>query len=83
MRLGRDRRWVQCPGAVGGQERVAPLAGGDHGVELAQDRGGDDSLGLGRFESVVFAGGQVPVAGGIDRVGVHGAPDRAPGGQPQ
>jgi hypothetical protein len=19
MRLGRDRRWVQCPGAVGGQ----------------------------------------------------------------
>ena len=35
-------------GAVGGDDRVPRLAGGHDRVQLAQDRRGDDGLGLGR-----------------------------------
>ena len=35
-------------GAVGGDVGVPGLAGGDDGVQVAQDRGGDHGLGLGR-----------------------------------
>lgn len=34
-------------GAVGGDDRVPGLAGGDDGVQLPQDRCGDHGLGLG------------------------------------
>jgi hypothetical protein len=39
------------------------LAGGDHGVQVSEDRGGDDALRLIRSNLVVFSAGQVPVAG--------------------
>ena len=71
------------PGAVGGDARVPGLAGGDHGVQVPQDRGGDDGLGLGGRELVVLAAGQVLVAGAVDGVGALRSPDRAPGRQPQ
>jgi hypothetical protein len=52
-------------------------------MELAQDRASEHGLGLGGLELVRLARGQVPVAGGIDRVVPHRAPDRAPGRGPQ
>ena len=42
-------------GAMGGDDGVPALPGGDHGVQVAQDRGGDDGLRLGRRELVVLA----------------------------
>jgi hypothetical protein len=38
------------------------LTGGDDGVQLQQDGGGDDSLSLGGLEPVDLPAGQVPVA---------------------
>src|SRR3954467_5450088 len=70
-------------GAVSSDLGVPDLPGGDHSVDVAQDRGGDHGLSLGGLESVVLAGGQVPVAGTVDRVGALGSPDRSPGGDPQ
>ena len=64
--------------AVGGDLGVPGSAGGDHGVQVSQDRGGDHGLGLGGLEFVVLAGGQVPIPGGVDRVGALGSPDRSP-----
>ena len=55
-------------GAVSGDLGVPDLPGGDHSMDVAQDRGGDHGLSLGRLEPVVLAGGQVPVAGTVDRV---------------
>jgi hypothetical protein len=72
-----------CSGAVGGDGGVAGLAGGDDRMEVAQDRGGDHGLGLGRLELVVLPGGQVPVTGAVDGVGALGSPDRAPGSHPE
>src|SRR5215207_9747957 len=65
--------------AVGGDGGIPDPAGGDHGVQVAQDRRGDDGLGLGGPQLVVLPAGQVPVAGGIDGVGSLCSPDRAPG----
>jgi hypothetical protein len=48
---------------------VPGLTGGDHCVQVPQDRGGDDRLGLCRLELVVLPGGQVAVAGAVDGVG--------------
>jgi hypothetical protein len=67
--------------AVGGDGRVPGLAGGDHSVQVPQDRRGDDGVRLGWSELVVFPGGQVPVAGAVDGIGSLRAPDRAPGGE--
>ncbi len=52
-------------------------------MQVPQDRGGDDGLRLGGSQLVVLAAGQVPVAGGVDRVRALGSPHGAPGGQPQ
>ena len=79
---GSGGRFGPWSGAVGGDGGVPPLAGGDHGVQVPQDRRGDDGLGLGGPQLVVLAGGQVAVAGGVDGVCSLGSPDRAPGGQP-
>jgi hypothetical protein len=70
-------------GAVSGDLGVPDLPGGDHSMDVAQDRGGDHGLSLGGLEPVVLAGGQVPVAGTVDRVGALGPPDRSPGSDPQ
>src|SRR5512145_147700 len=70
-------------GAVGGDLGIPGLAGADDGMELAQDRAGQDGLGLGGLELVDLARGQVPVPGGIDRVVLHRAPDCPPGRGPQ
>ena len=59
------------------------LAGGDHCVQVSQDRGSDDGLGLCGREFVGLTGGEVSVAGGVDGVGLQRSPDRAPGGQPE
>src|SRR6476659_11400481 len=64
--------------AVCGAARVPGLAGADHGVQVSQDRCGDDGLCLGRLEPVVLTRGEVAVAGAIDGVRALGAPDRAP-----
>ena len=74
---GGDRHPVVV-GAVGGDDRIPLAAGGDDGVQLAQDRRGDDGLSLGRGQFVVLPAGQVPVAGVIDRVGVLSSPNRPP-----
>jgi hypothetical protein len=85
----RDGLWlgsggcVACSAAVDGDGGIPGLAGGDDGVQVAQEGGGEDGLGLGGSQFVVLAGGQVPVAGGVDRVGQAGGPHGAPGGQPQ
>src|SRR3954452_10481127 len=65
-------------GAVSSDLGVPDLPGGDHSVDVAQDRGGDHGLSLGGLEPVLLAG-QVPVAGTVDRVGALGSPDRSPG----
>ena len=70
-------------GAVGGDDRVPALAGGDDGVQLPQDRCGDHGLGLGDGESVLLSLGQVDEPGGVNRVGALRAPDRSPRRQPQ
>ena len=46
-RLAMLRRRLES-GAVGGDDRIPFAAGGDDGVQLAQDRRGDDSLSLSR-----------------------------------
>jgi hypothetical protein len=69
--------------AVGGDDRVPGLPGGDHGVELTQDRGGGDGLRLGGPQLVLLPADQVLVAGPVDRVGPLRSPDRAAGRQPQ
>ena len=48
-------------GAVGGDVGIPGLAGGDDGMELTQDRAGQDRLGLGGLELVGIASGEVPV----------------------
>ena len=53
-------------GAVRGDGWVPGLAGGDDGVQVPQDRGGDHGLRLGRGELVVLPAGQVLVAGAVD-----------------
>ena len=55
--------------AVGGDDRVPGLPGGDHGVKVPQDRGGDDGLRLGGPQLVLLPAGQVLVAGPVDAVG--------------
>src|SRR3954447_23308142 len=70
-------------GAVGGDVGVPGLAGGDDGMQVSQDRGGDHGLGLGWLELVVLAGGQVPVAGSVDGGGALGSPDGSPGRDPE
>jgi len=59
------------------------LPAGDNGLQVPQDRRRDDGLGLGGGELVVLPGGEVLVAGPVNRVGPLGSPDRAPGCQPQ
>jgi hypothetical protein len=54
-RSGGDRYRVVF-GAVGGNHRIPFAAGGDDGMKLAQDRRGDDGLGLGRGERLVGQG---------------------------
>ena len=65
-------------GAVRRDGWIPGLAGSDDGVQVPQDRGGDDGLRLGGGELVVLSAGQVLVAGGIDRVGTLRSPDGAP-----
>ena len=55
------------------------LPGGDHGLQLAEQGGGEDGLGLDRLQLVVLAGDQVPVTGVVHIVGVQAAPHRPPG----
>src|SRR5690606_36397485 len=59
-------------------------ASGDDDEELAQQSRGDRGAGLAVAQRVVGAGAQVAVAGGVDGVVVHGAPDGPPrrGAQP-
>src|ERR1035437_6237109 len=76
-RLAMLRRRLES-GAVGGDDRIPFAAGGDDGVHLAQDRCGDDGLGLRGGEFVVLPAGQIRVAGVIDRVGALGSPNRPP-----
>src|SRR5204862_420006 len=68
-RSGGDRGGCGSTSAVGRDYWVPALAGGDDRVQVPQDRGGDDGLGLGRCQLVRLAGGQVLVAGAINRVG--------------
>ena len=49
-------------------------------AQVSKNRGGDHGLRLRWGEFVVLPSGQVAVAGGVDRVGLQGSPDRAPGG---
>src|SRR5215207_4220798 len=44
---GGGCRFAPCSAAVGGDGGVPPLAGGDHGMQVPQNRRGDDGLGLG------------------------------------
>ena len=62
---------------------VPPLAGGDDGMQVPQQRGGQGGVCLPGGELVVLAAGQVREPGGVDGVGFQRAPDRAPGGQAQ
>ena len=55
------------------------LPGGDNGIKVSQDRGGDHGLRLSRLEPVVLTGGQMPVAGAVDGIGALGSPDGPPG----
>ena len=57
--LRRDHLHGCLPGAVGGDLGVPALAGDDDGLELAQQRAGDDRLGLGRGQPVPVSGGEV------------------------
>ena len=66
---------------MSGDVRVPGLAGGDNGVQLAQNHGRDGGLGLGRLKPVGLPGGQVPVAGGVDSVVLQASPHRPPGGR--
>jgi hypothetical protein len=66
LALGGQRFGGDGPGAVGGDVLVLGPAGGDHGVQLPQDRGGDDGLGLGDGEPVGLSAGQMREPGGID-----------------
>ena len=61
---------------------VPGLAGGDHGMQMAQDRGSDDALRLGWLELVVLPRGQVPISGRVDGVRALSALDCAPCGEP-
>jgi hypothetical protein len=63
--------------------RVPSLAGGDDGVQLARQRGGEHGVGLAGGQLVVLAAGQVGEPGGVDGVGFQRAPDRPPGCQAQ
>jgi hypothetical protein len=74
---GSDGCLLVSPGAVPGDGRVPGVAGDDDRVQLAQHRGRDDALRLGRGELVVLAIGQVPVAGGVDGVGLQPQPGSA------
>src|SRR6266542_2411890 len=67
------------PGAVGRGGWIPCLPGGDDRVQLPQDRGGDDGLGLGGRELVLVPAGQVLVAGPVYGAGALGSPDGAPG----
>jgi hypothetical protein len=60
--------------SVSGHDRVPGPAGGDDGVQMTKDGGGDRGLRLGRGELVLLASGQVPVAGAVDRVAATGIP---------
>jgi hypothetical protein len=74
---------LAVPGPVGGDDRIPGLPGGDDGMQVPQDRGGDDGLRLGGRELVLVPAGQVLVAGAVDRVDALGSPDRPPGRQAQ
>ena len=56
------------PCAVGRGDRIPGLSGGDDGVQLPQDRRGDDGLRLGGRELVLLPADEVLVTGGEDRV---------------
>jgi hypothetical protein len=64
------------------RENLRLGAGGDDGVQLPQDRAGDDGLGLGGLEPVGLPAGQVPVAGGVHPVVLQASPHRPPGRHP-
>jgi Plasmid pRiA4b ORF-3-like protein len=59
-RSGGERRAV-VPGAVGCGGWIPGLPGGDDGVQVPQDRGGDDGLRLGGRELVLLPAGQVRI----------------------
>ena len=64
-------------------DRIPRLPGGDHGVQVPEDRRRDDGLRLGGREPVLIPAGQVLVAGPVDRIAALGSPDRPPCRQPQ
>ena len=87
-RLTRQRRsgslWhlhTITAGAVGGDGGVPDLPGGDDRIQLAQQGGRHGGLGLGGLQRMLGTGGQVRVAGGVDRVGAQGREDGPPRGQ--
>jgi hypothetical protein len=77
------RRQHLLPEAVSRRDWVPRLPGGDHGVQVPQDRRRDDGLGLGGRELVQIPAGQVLVEGPVDRLAVLDSPRRPPCGQPQ
>ena len=79
--LSSDGDGLSWVGAVGGDRGVPLLVGADDGVQVSQDRGGDDGVGLRDFQLVRLSGGQIGEAGCIDGVGSLGSPDRPPGGE--
>ena len=66
-----------------GDGRVQGGAGDHHGVQLAQQAGGDGDACLGVGQRVIGAAGEVSVAGGQYRVVLQRGEHRPPGGQPQ
>jgi hypothetical protein len=73
---GGDQGLVRYAG--GGDGRVPPLAGGDHRVQVPEQRGGDRGVRLAAGQLVVLAAGEVREPGGVDGIGFQRAPDRAP-----
>lgn len=66
---------------MGRDGRIPDGAGGHHGMQLPEQGGGDRRLVLGGLERMLRTGGQVGVAGGVDRVVPQGPPDGPPRGE--
>src|SRR6266536_2454296 len=59
--------WFEwCSGSVGGDGWVPCLAGGDHRVQMPQNRRGDHGLRLGGAQLVVLTRGQMCISGRVN-----------------
>lgn len=76
-------RGADCRGPFGRNEGVPLLPGGDDGVQLPQQRGGDRATGLRCLQRIFLTCGQVHETSLIDAVRLQRTPGRSPRRGPQ